>query len=72
MTITKLEIGLGDIFEPGMGYVALSRATCLDGLRLLSLDLSRIRCHSDVIAFYKSIGEVQPPVPLTPFLSYAA
>ena len=38
MTLDAAEIDLGDAFEPGMGYVALSRVRRLDGLKLMNLN----------------------------------
>jgi hypothetical protein len=41
MTIPLLEVSFNNIFEYGQGYVALSRATCLEGLTLRSFQVSR-------------------------------
>ena len=38
MTLDAAEIDLGDAFEPGMGYVALSRVRSLTGLKLMNLN----------------------------------
>ncbi|MCC2667191.1 MAG: hypothetical protein K0S63_1107 [Gammaproteobacteria bacterium] len=38
MTLDAAEIDLGDAFEPGMGYVALSRVRSLSGLKLMNLN----------------------------------
>lgn len=40
MTIPLLEVSFNNIFEFGQGYVALSRATCLEGLTLRSFSVS--------------------------------
>jgi hypothetical protein len=40
MTIPLLEVSFNNIFEYGQGYVALSRATCLEGLTLRSFQVS--------------------------------
>jgi hypothetical protein len=39
MTIPLLEVSFNNIFEYGQGYVALSRATCLEGLTLRSFQV---------------------------------
>ena len=33
MSISRLEVSLGDIFDAGMGYVALSRGVAVDGIK---------------------------------------
>lgn len=43
----------GAIFRPGMFYVALSRVTSLEGLRLESFDKSKISTHPMVLAWYR-------------------
>jgi ATP-dependent DNA helicase PIF1 len=50
MTLDAAEIDLGDAFEPGMGYVALSRLRSLDGLKLMNLNETALRVHPDVLA----------------------
>jgi ATP-dependent DNA helicase PIF1 len=41
---------LGDTFEPGMGYVALSRVRSLSGLKLMNLNEMALRVHPKVLA----------------------
>ncbi len=58
MTIDKLEVSLGEVFEWGQAYVALSRATSLQTLRIVgNFDAKVIRTHPKVINFYNSFVE---------------
>ncbi len=49
MTLDTAEIDLGDAFEPGMGYVALSRVRRLDGLKLMNLNEMALTVHSKIL-----------------------
>ncbi len=49
MTLEAAEIDLGRAFEPGQGYVALSRLKELDGLRLLGIN--RMAIEVDGLAY---------------------
>lgn len=49
MTLDGAEIDLGNAFEPGMGYVALSRVRSLDGLKLMNLNEMALRVHPVVL-----------------------
>jgi ATP-dependent DNA helicase PIF1 len=49
MTLDAAEIDLGDAFEPGMGYVALSRVRSLDGLKLMNLNELSLQVHPDIL-----------------------
>lgn len=49
MTLEAAEVDLGKAFEPGQGYVALSRLKELDGLRLLGIN--RMAIEVDQLAF---------------------
>ncbi len=49
MTLDAVEVDLGDTFEPGMGYVALSRVRRLDGLKLLNLNDMALRVHPKIL-----------------------
>lgn len=55
MTIPFLEISFNRIFEYGQAYVALSRATCLEGLYVKSFSPSCIKAHHKVKEFYSKI-----------------
>lgn len=49
MTLDAAEIDLGDAFEPGMGYVALSRVRSLAGLKLMNLNEMALKVHPKVL-----------------------
>lgn len=49
MTLDAAEIDLGDAFEPGMGYVALSRVRRLDGLKLMNLNEMALSVHPKIL-----------------------
>ncbi|MDR3492317.1 MAG: AAA family ATPase [Gammaproteobacteria bacterium] len=49
MTLDAAEIDLGDAFEPGMGYVALSRVRSLNGLKLMNLNEIALQVHPKIL-----------------------
>ena len=49
MTLDAAEIDLGDAFEPGMGYVALSRVRRLSGLKLMNLNEMALKVHPKIL-----------------------
>lgn len=49
MTLDAAEIDLGDAFEPGMGYVALSRVRSLTGLKLMNLNAMALTVHPKIL-----------------------
>jgi len=55
MTLDRVEVSLGRVFECGQMYVALSRARSLEGMSLVDLDLSRLRAHPKVLAFHQRV-----------------
>lgn len=56
MTLTRAEIDLSRIFEYGQAYVALSRVTSMEGLRITKeFDIEKIRAHPKVKQFYQSL-----------------
>jgi hypothetical protein len=58
MSIEKVDLSLSNIFEDGQAYVALSRVTSLEGLRLLeNFNSSKIRANLKVLQFYKHFQE---------------
>jgi ATP-dependent DNA helicase PIF1 len=52
MTLDYVEVSSQDIFESGQLYVALSRATHLDGLRLTGFKREQLPMDKDVLEFY--------------------
>jgi len=56
MTLDKCVIDLSNkVFQPGMAYVALSRATSLSAISLISLDTQKIYASEHVITYYENI-----------------
>ncbi len=58
MSMDAAEIDLSGAFEPGMGYVALSRVRSLSGLRLLGLNDTALMVHDRVSAFDQQLEEL--------------
>ncbi|GAA5841864.1 hypothetical protein JCM3766R1_005592 [Sporobolomyces carnicolor] len=54
-TIARVKVDLGKVFEKGQSYVALSRATSLDGLQVLNFDARKVLAHQKVIDWSKSL-----------------
>lgn len=50
MSLDAAEVDLSKSFEPGMGYVALSRVRSLDGLSLLGLNEMALKVNEEVLA----------------------
>jgi ATP-dependent DNA helicase PIF1 len=55
MTIDCLEVDLRGCFEFGQAYVALSRATSLQQLRVLNFEPQQVKAHPKVVEFYRSL-----------------
>jgi len=55
MTIDALEADLGQIFEYGQAYVALSRATSLSRLRILNFNASLVKTHPRAVEFSRAL-----------------
>ena len=51
MSLDAVEVDLSKAFEPGMGYVALSRVRTLAGLTILGLNDLALQVHEDVLEF---------------------
>ena len=59
MSLDCVEMSLSRVFEKGQAYVALSRATSLAGLRVLSFDSSCVCSSVDVLRFYRELRQRQ-------------
>ena len=56
MTLSRASIQIGDAFEVGQVYVALSRVSSLDGLFLVggAIHPSVVKAHKDVVDYYSA------------------
>ena len=57
-TLDRVKVDLGKIFEKGQAYVALSRATCQEGLQITRFDPRKVMAHDRVRIFYDSLYSV--------------
>ena len=57
-TLKRVKVDLGKIFEKGQAYVALSRATCQEGLTVMRFDAKKVMAHDKVRSFYDSLYSV--------------
>ncbi len=51
MSLDSVEVDLSRSFEPGMGYVALSRVRTLAGLSILGMNDTALEVHPDVLEY---------------------
>lgn len=57
MSLDAAEMDLSKSFEPGMGYVALSRVRSLAGLRILGLNARALEVNPEVLEFDEQLRE---------------
>jgi len=57
MSLDAVEVDLSKSFEPGMGYVALSRVRTLEGLTILGLNERALQVHPEVLEFDRELRE---------------
>lgn len=57
-TLERVKVDLGRIFEKGQAYVALSRATCQEGLQIMRFDPKKVMAHDKVRNFYNSLYSI--------------
>lgn len=60
-TMPCCRIDLGKVFEKGQAYVALSRATSLEGLQVLNFNPHKVMAHPRVIEWSKSLATMTAP-----------
>jgi len=58
MSLDAVEVDLSKSFEPGMGYVALSRVRTLNGLTLLGLNETALEVHEEVRGFDQELRDL--------------
>lgn len=60
LTLDRVEVSLERAFEPGMAYVALSRAKSFEGLRVVgNIPSSVLLADSKVVEFYATLSKLQ-------------
>lgn len=57
-TLERVKVDLGKIFEKGQAYVALSRATCQEGLQIIKFDPKKVMAHDRVRVFYNGLYSI--------------
>ncbi len=58
MSLDAIEVDLSKSFEPGMGYVALSRVRTLAGLRILGMNERALMVHPGVLEYDRHLREL--------------
>lgn len=72
-TLERVTVNLGQVFEKGQAYVALSRATCQAGLRVQGFSKAKVMAHPRVVGFYDKLYSAEDalkrkPASITDFL----
>lgn len=57
-TLEYVKVDLGQAFERGQAYVALSRATSIENLQILRFSPEKVMVHRKVTEFYKTLQTV--------------
>ncbi len=58
MTLDFAEIDLSKSFEPGMGYVALSRVRSLEGIRLMGINENALKINEEILKKDKEFKKI--------------
>lgn len=58
-TLDRVKVDLGKVFEKGQAYVALSRATSMQGLQVLRFDPAKVMAHPRVRTFYSNLTRAE-------------
>ena len=58
-TLERVKVDLGRVFEKGQAYVALSRATTMQGLQVLRFDPKKVLAHERVRHFYAGLSKAE-------------
>lgn len=56
-TLDRVKVNLGNIFETGHAYVALSRAVSMDRLEITNFKPERVTCDKTVLEFYNNLEQ---------------
>jgi len=63
VSLDRVDVSLAKVFEAGQAYVAFSRATSLEGLRVLDFSAAAVRANPKVLAFYQSLDGTRSEAP---------
>lgn len=58
MSLDAVEVDLSKCFEPGMGYVALSRVRTLNGLTILGMNENTLKVHPEVLEYDRHLRQL--------------
>ncbi|MEK7646131.1 MAG: AAA family ATPase [Patescibacteria group bacterium] len=58
MSLDAVEVDLSKAFEPGMGYVALSRVRTLNGLTILGINENALHVHPEVLEYDRHLRQL--------------
>jgi len=61
-TLERVKVDLAKVFEKGQAYVALSRATSLDGLQVLNFNPSKVLVHEKVMKWSANLETFSSPI----------